>query len=90
LLQADRTLRKQALLRRVKSAMANCKSCGQAMTKAAAAASVFRMSFLPVRGQIADRRQTTTLAERIGPLWLNCIETVKDMAAADDESVVQD
>ena len=37
-------------------AMPNCKLCGDALTEAAAAASIFAISFLPVRGRIDSAR----------------------------------
>ena len=55
------------------------------MSESAAAASIFRLSFVPVHGQTLDRRRTTILAEKIGPLCADCIEAVKDLAAASDE-----
>jgi hypothetical protein len=70
--------------------MRKCRSCGQAITEAAAAASIFRLCFLPVRGQNVDRRHTTPLAERVGPFCLGCFETIKDLAAADEDPVAPD
>jgi hypothetical protein len=61
--------------------MTQCKSCGDAMTESAATASIFRLSFLPVRGKKTDRHKTTELAEKIGPLCITCIEKITDLAA---------
>jgi hypothetical protein len=46
-----------------------CKSCGAPMSEPAAAASIFRLSFLPVHGKKIDRHKATQLAEQVGPLW---------------------
>ena len=68
--------------------MTNCKSCGQAMTEAAAAASIFRLSFLPMHGQILNRSETTKHAEKVGPLCRDYIESIKDLAAIEDDAIV--
>ena len=60
-----------------------CKSCGSSITAAAAAASIFRLSFLPLRGKKTDRSRTTELAERIGPLCQTCLDRCKDLAEGD-------
>jgi hypothetical protein len=62
--------------------MQNCKRCGEELTDAAASASIFALSFLPVQGVRVDRRATTKLAEQIGPLCLDCLEQYKDLAEA--------
>ena len=60
--------------------MTQCKSCGAFMSEAAAGASIFALSFLPVREHTLDRKQTTNIAERIGPLCPNCHDRCKDLA----------
>lgn len=57
------------------------------MTEAAAAASIFRLSFLPMRGQTVNRNETTKHAEKVGPLCGDCIEAVRDLAATDEEAI---
>jgi hypothetical protein len=61
----------------------NCKSCGAEMTKAAAGASIFALSFLPVNGQKRTnlhRPERIKLAEKIGPLCPTCMVRRKDLA----------
>lgn len=62
--------------------MQHCKTCGENLTDAAASASIFALSFLPVRGEKVDRRATTKIAEQIGPLCLDCLEQCDDLAEA--------
>ena len=61
--------------------MTRCKSCGRALSDAAAAASVFRLSSLPLRGQRLHRRETMKIAEAVGPLCEVCVDRCKDLAA---------
>ena len=64
--------------------MTHCKSCGNALTPSAAGASIFALSFLPVRGKKLLRRDTTKLAEKVGPLCPGCLERRKDLAIEDE------
>jgi hypothetical protein len=65
--------------------MTHCKSCGDAMTKSAAGASIFALSFLPVRGKKLLRRDKTKLAEKVGPLCPDCLKQRQDLMSDDDE-----
>jgi hypothetical protein len=59
----------------------NCKSCQAEMTKAAAGASVFALSFLPLSGRKGvHRAKTIKMAEKIGPLCPTCLARRKDLA----------
>jgi hypothetical protein len=63
--------------------MAQCKSCGIEMTSAAASASIFALSFLPVNGKSRanlDRKKKIKMAERVGPLCPSCVNRRKDLA----------
>jgi hypothetical protein len=68
-----------------KRAMTQCKSCGDAMTDSAAGASIFALSFLPVRGKKPLRKETTKLAEKIGPLCPSCLTLREDLVWDDAE-----
>jgi hypothetical protein len=51
------------------------------MTKAAAGASVFALSFLPLSGKKGvHRAKTIKMAEKIGPLCPTCLARRKDLA----------
>ncbi len=53
--------------------MERCQSCGEELTKSAAGASIFALSFLPVGGRRFDRKTTTRIAKGVGPLCLACL-----------------
>ena len=60
-----------------------CKSCQTEMTKAAAGASIFALSFLPVNGSRRpnlDRKKKIKMAEKIGPLCRTCLAWRRDLA----------
>jgi hypothetical protein len=64
--------------------MPQCKSCGLEMTKAAAGASIFALSFLPLNARTRAslyRPEKIKLAEKIGPLCPKCLERRKDLAS---------
>jgi hypothetical protein len=61
--------------------MMKCNSCGVAMSKAAAAASIIAMIFLPVGGRKLDRKTVTKIARKIGPLCPSCLKDCKDLPA---------
>jgi hypothetical protein len=50
------------------------------MTESAASASVFALSFLPVRGKKLTRGSTIKLAEQVGPLCPDCLKKRNDLA----------
>lgn len=60
-----------------------CKTCQADMTKAAANASIFALSHLPVNGNRRKsfaRAKKIKLAEKIGPLCPTCLACRKDLA----------
>jgi hypothetical protein len=60
--------------------MPKCKSCGEQLAEAQAAASIFALSFLPVNGRKLMRAKTIELAEHVGPLCQECLERRDDLA----------
>ena len=50
------------------------------MTEAAAGASIFAMSFLPVGGRKIDRTRTTIIAKKVGPLCRRCLKDCKELS----------
>jgi hypothetical protein len=64
--------------------MPNCKSCGVELSEAAADASIFALSFLPVAGQKKlDRPRAISIAEKVGPLCRRCLKECKELPASD-------
>jgi hypothetical protein len=59
--------------------MRNCKTCGVELSEAAAGASIFALSFLPVAGRKIDRTRTIGIAKRVGPLCRRCLEQCRDL-----------
>jgi hypothetical protein len=59
--------------------MQYCKTCGWELTNAAAGASIFALSFLPVGGRRFDPQKTTRIAKQVGPLCATCLETRRDL-----------
>jgi hypothetical protein len=59
--------------------MEYCKTCGWELTNAAAGASIFALSFLPVGGRRFNRQKTTRIAKQVGPLCAACLETRRDL-----------
>ena len=64
---------------RATAAIEYCKSCGEEVTRSAAGASIFALSFLPVSGRRFDRKTTTRIAKKVGPLCLACLECRQDL-----------
>ncbi len=62
----------------------NCKSCGDAMSEAAARASLFAMSFLTVGGQKMNRAEVARVAEKVGPLCPKCLWGRRDLPGHDE------
>ena len=63
--------------------MPNCKSCGIELSEAAAGASIFALSFLPIGGQKIRRELAISIAEKVGPLCLRCLSDCKELPAGD-------
>jgi hypothetical protein len=59
--------------------MPNCKSCGVVMSEAAAGASIFALSFLPIGGRKINRTRAIRIAKTIGPLCPSCLTHRKDL-----------
>ena len=57
-----------------------CKSCSEELRLAQAHASIFALSFLPVRGRKIDRVKKIRIASEVGPLCPKCLERRKDLA----------
>ena len=53
-----------------------CKKCKQPISEEQAAASLFDLRFLPLRGQKLHRRNAKFHTERIGPLCAKCFAHV--------------
>jgi hypothetical protein len=51
------------------------------MSEAAAGASIFALTYLPVAGQKLDRRQKIRVAKKVGPLCHRCLEQCKESPA---------
>jgi hypothetical protein len=58
-----------------------CRVCGVELSAAAAGASIFAMSFLPVAGRKLNRTETISLAKKVGPLCPRCLKACKDLPA---------
>jgi hypothetical protein len=51
------------------------------MSEAAAGASIFALSFLPVAGRKLDRTRTLSIAKKFGPVCRRCLEQRKELPA---------
>jgi hypothetical protein len=56
-----------------------CRSCGVELSEAAAGASIFALSFLPVAGHKVRRERAISIAEKVGPLCLRCLKDCKEL-----------
>jgi hypothetical protein len=56
-----------------------CKSCGKTMTSEEAAASIFDLGFLPLKGRPIARRTAKAHAKHVGPLCPKCLGRRKDL-----------
>jgi hypothetical protein len=65
--------------------MPQCKSCGEQLSEAQANASIFALSFLPVKGRKRFRALTTKLGKEIGPLCPKCLKRRKDLDVAPEK-----
>jgi hypothetical protein len=61
-------------------AMPLCKSCRKEIDPSQAAASLFDLSFLPVKGRRQARYTTKRMAKAVGPLCSNCLKRRTDLA----------
>jgi hypothetical protein len=59
-----------------------CKSCGKAITPEAAAASIFDLSFPPLKGRPITRRTAKAHAKHVGPLCPKCLGRRKDLGSS--------
>jgi hypothetical protein len=62
-----------------------CKSCNVEMSEAAAGASIFALSFLPVAGRKVDRARAIAIAQKVGPLCRRCLKDCKELPASDED-----